>query len=149
MSGKTLLVILTAAGLLFAAANLVKHSVFNIEEKLSLQIGKVKLEVEIAETDAARARGLSGRAALSENQGMLFVFDEPGQYGFWMKDMNFPIDIVWINEDWHIVGVTAEISPESYPEAFYPPRPIKYALEVNAGFTVTHRLTIGTPVVSK
>lgn len=148
------MIILAAAGLLFVTANLVqprsvKHRVFNIKQGSSLQIGNAKLEVEIADTETERARGLSGRAALEENRGMLFVFDEPGQYGFWMKDMNFPIDIVWIDENWRVAGITGNVSPDSYPQVFYPPRPIKYALEVNTGFAITHHLTIGTQIVSK
>ena len=60
-------------------------------------VGKT-LQVDLALTDEEKARGLSGRESLDEDEGMLFVFDVPGNYGFWMKDMNFAIDIIWLNE---------------------------------------------------
>src|SRR4051812_1798797 len=59
--------------------------------------------VDLATTPTTREQGLSGRAALPENHGMLFVFDTPGVYPFWMKDMNFPIDMIWISNDMKVV----------------------------------------------
>ena len=53
----------------------------------------MKIKVELAITPEARAQGLSGRPSLSENEGVLFVFDKPDKYSFWMKNMNFPLDI--------------------------------------------------------
>ncbi|MEK7584928.1 MAG: DUF192 domain-containing protein [Patescibacteria group bacterium] len=91
------------------------------------------LKLELADTDTTRTKGLSGRASLPSDTGLLFVFDRAGTYGFWMKEMNFPIDIVWINEAKQVVGITKNLTPESYPQVFYPPEPIKSALEINAG----------------
>ncbi len=110
-------------------------------------IGETKIAVEIADDDTERARGLSGRAALGENQGMLFIFDAPGDYGFWMKEMRFPIDIIWIDVNWQIVGITTNVSSNSYPQVFYPPLPIKYVLEVNAGFIAAHNIVVGTQTI--
>ncbi len=108
------------------------------------------LELEIADTESERARGLSGRAALGENEGMLFIFDEPEMPGFWMKDMHFPIDIIWLDENRQIVGLHENIAPDTYPAIFYPPRlveagpprPIKYVLEVNAGWVAARQLKL-------
>ena len=61
-----------------------------------LKVGNTAFTVEIASTTIAQARGLSYRADLGENQGMLFVFSRPAIQNFWMKDMNFPIDMIWI-----------------------------------------------------
>ena len=58
---------------------------------LEMKIGETVFEVETADTDEERARGLSGRISLPENQGLLFDFVVPSRPGFWMKEMNFPI----------------------------------------------------------
>src|SRR5882672_5260542 len=52
-----------------------------------------------ADTDALRTLGLSGHSPLAADEGMLFIFPAPGEYGFWMKDMLFPLDLVWIAAD--------------------------------------------------
>src|SRR3989344_1681259 len=96
-----------------------------------------------------RARGLSGRRSLEENQGMLFVFNTADYYNFWMKDMYFPIDIIWLNDDWRVIDLTENISPKNFPVTYQPRAPARYVLEVNAGFIVAHRMTIGTRVVSR
>jgi uncharacterized membrane protein (UPF0127 family) len=91
------------------------------------------IHAEIADTDASREQGLSGRHSLAQDQGMLFIFDTSGQYGFWMKDMEFSLDMVWMNENKTIVGVTKDISTSTYPSTFDPPVPVKYVLEIKAG----------------
>ncbi len=100
----------------------------------------------IAADEASRERGLSYRASLPADAGMLFVFDEPGQYGFWMKDMNFPLDMVWIGADKTVLGVTKDISSSTYPETFSPPSPVLYVLEINADAAARFGLATGTPV---
>lgn len=111
-----------------------------------LQIGQNKIEVEIADDEAERARGLSGRAVLESNHGLLFIFDAPDRYGFWMKEMNFPIDIIWLDENWRVADISKNVSPDSYPQVFYPPRPIKYVIEVNAGWSNQNNLQIGDEI---
>jgi len=102
------------------------------------------LKIELAQTEAERRQGLSGRASLPEDSGMLFVFDAPTYPGFWMKDMNFPLDVIWLDENWQVVGITANVLPDSFPQAFYPPQGklIKYVLELNAGWADTHNLKL-------
>ena len=109
-----------------------------------MRVGRTEVRVEIADTDAERMRGLSGRDALGENAGMFFVFERTGYYGFWMKDMRFPIDIVWIGEDMRVAGITENISPETFPEVFYPPAPAQFVLEVPAGFSRSKDIRIGS-----
>jgi uncharacterized membrane protein (UPF0127 family) len=100
---------------------------------VDLHAPKGVIHAEIADTDASREQGLSDRQSLPANHGMLFIFDTPGQYGFWMKDMHFPLDMVWINADKTVAGVTKDLSPSTYPSIFPPPSPISYVLEINAG----------------
>ena len=111
----------------------------------TITIGDTKIEVEIADTAESRAQGLSGRTSLPENSGLLFIFTESSQPGFWMKEMNFPIDIIWLDESWKIVDLTIEARPEKYPEIYLPRSPVHYVLEVNAGFISAHNLKIGDP----
>jgi len=111
-------------------------------------IGDAKIFVETAKDDAAREKGLSGRESLAENQGMLFIFARPYRWSFWMPDMRFPIDIVWINEG-IVTGITPDVPPEtnlSSPRFYRPPKPVRYALEVNAGFAKNKNIKTGDPV---
>lgn len=111
-----------------------------------VKINNVSIEVELAKTPEQQARGLSGRTSLNENQGMLFLYDEPGTYSFWMKDMNFPIDIIWIGNDEKIVDISKDVPPESFLKTFQPQKPVQYVLEVNAGFADKNNIAIGDAV---
>ena len=75
-----------------------------------------------------------GKFFLSDEKGMLFIFDDMGYPAIWMKDMLFPIDIAWLDSDFRIVDIAADVSPQTYPTVFRPELPAKYVLEVNAGF---------------
>ena len=110
----------------------------------SLVIGGAELKVEIADTPQKRIDGLSGRQNLDQNKGMLFIFEKPDHYSFWMKNMKFPIDIIWIDENKKIIDITKNASQESYPERFSPKIPAKYVLEVNAGWADKHNVKIGS-----
>ncbi len=111
-------------------------------------LGGVTIRAEVAETAEARAQGLSNRASLPEQAGMLFLFDRPGIYGFWMKDMKFSIDIIWIN-DRTIVDISPNVLPvpDGTPPTYRPRGPANRALEVKAGFAKAHGLSEGSPVL--
>jgi len=111
--------------------------------------GDAPIEVELATTQAEQNQGLSGRASLPEGKGMLFVFDSPGSWGIWMKDMKFAIDIIWANEDGTIVTIDKNVSPDTYPNSFTPASPASYVLEVPAGFSDRHGLAVGQQIVVK
>lgn len=100
-----------------------------------LKIGNTTILVDVADSDEEITKGLSGREAMAQNRGMLFVFSEPRVPSFWMKDMLFPIDFVWIDEAGKIVAITPSIGTDSYPITFSPPSEVKYVLEVNAGIS--------------
>jgi len=99
--------------------------------------------VELARSRAERIRGLSGRQSLASDSGLLFVFEEPGPQGIWMKEMNFAIDIVWLNKEGVVVHIEAWVSPESYPDVFESPEPAQYVLEMNAGSVDNLGLMVG------
>jgi uncharacterized membrane protein (UPF0127 family) len=107
------------------------------------------VDVVLADTDAEREQGLSGRPGLAPNEGMLFIFDTPGRPAFWMKDMLFPLDIIWFSSDWHIVDITQNLPPESYPNTVSPIADTTYVLEVPAGFAAAHHLKINQSATFK
>lgn len=122
---------------------------FSVSPVTATAIDLTDLRLELATTDAARIQGLSGRERLDPDAGMLFVFDEPGIYPFWMKDMKFPIDILWINGD-RIVDIVTLPPPTT--GAVVPPRhiPLKMAdrvLELKAGEAEKRNLTIGSQIL--
>src|SRR5690606_29625859 len=78
----------------------------NREERLAtIVINNHSFNIEIADTDQARQKGLSGRQKLPRGSGLLFIFPKPDYYSFWMKEMNFPIDIIWLDSDKKIVDI--------------------------------------------
>ncbi len=117
-----------------------------IEQGPSVVLKGQTIRVSVADTPATRERGLSGRTALAKNEGMLFVFETEGQYGIWMKDMRFAIDILWIAADGTVVYLVESATPESYPEAFVSPVPARYVLELPADWVRSHRVSIGDKV---
>lgn len=112
----------------------------------SLKIGNAVLNVDFALTVKEKERGLSGKKSMPKNQGMLFVNDKPDFYSFWMKDMMFPIDIIWIDENYKIVDIIQNVKPDSFPETFKPSAPAKFILEVNARWAEKNNITEGMDV---
>ncbi len=108
-----------------------------------VKIAGKKIKVDLALTAETREKGLSGRNFLEEGKGMLFVFNQADKYSFWMKDMKFPIDIIWIGEDFRVVYMKENALPESYPETFTPGQNARYVLEVSAGFLQKENLKLG------
>ena len=85
--------------------------------------------VELATTPAQHKRGLSGRSVLNENQAMLFVYDRPNPACFWMKDMHFNLDIFWFDDNKKLIYTKRNLSPQTYPISFCPPKYASYVLE--------------------
>ena len=113
-----------------------------------MRVGDASVTAEVADDEASRTRGLSGRDRLAPDAGMLFVLpgDSPS---FWMKGMRFPIDIVWIR-DGRVVDVTAGVPPPAGTNealaTYSPDRPANRALEVNSGWAERHGVARGDRV---
>lgn len=107
--------------------------------------GKACFDVEIAATDAARTRGLMFRHGLKAGTGMLFVFDEEGIFPFWMKNMQFPIDMLWLDRNKRIVDIKANVPACTVdPCPVYTPSQVAlYVLELPAGDARRHDLIPG------
>ena len=122
-----------------------------VQDKMQVKVRDQLIVADVAEDDAARAKGLGGRASIGVNDGMLFLFDTPGQYPFWMKDMKFAIDIVWIAEDDTIAGFVESVAPQTGASdaelAIYtPPVPVSRVLELKAGRVKLLRAAVGDTV---
>jgi len=120
------------------------------EESLNKPVlitGLDTISLEVVRTNRDRSRGLSGRSFLDSKEGMIFVFPTSGIYGFWMKDMNFPIDIAWIDSDFKIIHMEENISPETYPKKFKSTLPADYVVEVVSGFFKGHKIKAGDSLI--
>jgi uncharacterized membrane protein (UPF0127 family) len=104
------------------------------------------IHVAIADTPALQELGLGNRNGLPDGEGMLFVFATDSKEAFWMKDMHFSIDMIWISADHRIVYMAQNVSPDTYPENFVPTAPARYVLELPAGYAQTRRFVIGDTV---
>lgn len=104
------------------------------------------MQFEIANTQSKQELGLGGRATIPDNYGMLFVFAKPEKYGFWMKDMVAPIDIIWLDAGGSVILIDHDVSPSTYPSVFYPPAPVSYVLETRAGYARDKGWSVGTVV---
>ncbi len=130
-----------------------------------LQVGNKNILVEIADTPQKMEQGLSGRPELTDDQGMLFDFKtSPNPYlkkegnngvvpSFWMKDMKFNLDFIWINNN-KIIGITPDVlAPiensklkiENLP-TYFPPSPVTWVLEINSGWAKKNHLQVGDGV---
>ena len=98
----------------------------------TIRVNDEPLCVDIADTEEEIVLGLSGRSEIGAD-GMLFLMPIEYRHAFWMKDMHFPIDIVWINASGTITEITYAVAPETYPDKFQPALPAAKVLEVPAG----------------
>jgi len=145
-------------------------------EAAEIAVNGHTLSVLLADTELKRIRGLSGRSDIGAD-GMLFLFPREDFHGIWMKEMMFPLDILWladadrrglktqINADkeisvhqrdnpresavFRVVDIKENVAPETFPEVSYPREKAQYALEVNAGFAEANRVAIGDTFLLK
>ncbi len=113
----------------------------------SMKIRDIEVQASVAQSWPDRIKGLSDTPYLPEHIVKLFVFDSSGLHSFWMKDMNYAIDILWVDTAGVIVHIEEKVSPESYPAMFVPKREAKYVIETAAGFVEKHQIAVGESVV--
>jgi uncharacterized membrane protein (UPF0127 family) len=101
--------------------------------------------LDSADTLESRERGLSGRSSLPADMGMLFVFDKIGTECMWMKDMHFPLDIVWLNSQDTVVKLAENLSPESYPQQYCADNTL-FVIEVSGGTAKNINATVGSHI---
>ena len=121
------------------------------KESTQVAIKDLTIQAKIADEPKEHQIGLADLSSLPIGEGMLFVFDKSASYVFWMKNVEFAIDIIWIDENKKIVDIASNVPPE--PDKgekeltrYKPKSDAKYVLEINAGISALHNLQIGDQV---
>lgn len=143
-----LILILVPIGLFFLYANtqdVTLREIF-LPSVPIVRVGDVAIRVDIADSESERIQGLSGRKSLDGKDAMLFVYPEAGYHSIWMKDMHFPIDIIWIDEDLTIINIEKDVTPDTYPRTYRPDRPAKYVLETSVHYSDTFNFAAGMKI---
>ena len=118
-----------------------------MEKKVSIvRFPHALVNIELADTEETRERGLMFRTSLATNSGMLFIFEEPLVPAFYMKNTTLPLDIVFISASNRVVTIK-QMTPFDEKTLHRPEAPVKFALEVNAGWAARHDVKKGDPVV--
>lgn len=115
-------------------------------------VGTTVVNVRVASTSAQVSKGLSGTLTMAPNEGMIFLFPVSDKYRFWMPDMHFGLDMIWIGANKKVVDITRNAPPlkDITKPVFYSPKvPAKYVLEVNANWSNEHQIKIGDTVEFK
>lgn len=144
------LIILTAAFiafLLLAGFFYFRSKLFESDNGLVAEINNHKFTIEIADEPREQSKGLGNREKLCDDCGMLFLFDKPGRYAFWMKDMKFPLDIIWIAED-KIINLAKNI-PADFKGTINPQEDADKVLEINGGLSDKYGIKEGDSVIFK
>lgn len=102
--------------------------------------------VLLSDTDELRQKGLGGRQSIDTDDVMLFVFNNDAKHFFWMKDMLFPIDIVWLDKEKKVIFIEQNVAPETYPKAFGPQVDSRYVLEFQAGTIKREKISLDDQV---
>lgn len=118
----------------------------DFEPLVPMTLGGAAVYASVADTLETRERGLSRTTALPPDVVKLFVFPNENTWSFWMKEMQYAIDIIWINAGGQIVHIEERVLPETYPTAFAPDAPARYVIETNAGFVANNFLKVGDTV---
>ena len=114
----------------------------------TVKINDVSVRAEISESLIERSKGLMFKKSLPDNEGMLFVFDKEGYHRFWMMNMSFPIDIIWIDNEKKVVHIVKDAKPCGLIcNSYAPEKEAKYVLEVNANFTTKNKINVDTKVI--
>ena len=116
---------------------------------LIVTIDRYNISAFVADTDDKRSKGLSGVENMSENQGMLFIFNYPSKQGFWMKEMMFPLDIIWLDSNNSVIHIEKKLQPCAsvlFCTVYSPSTDAKYVLETISGFTDLHSVNEGDKI---
>jgi len=112
--------------------------------KLNSQDAECASLLYIADSPEERSKGLSGRASLKAQRGMVFIFESPSEQCFWMKDTLIPLDMIWLDESRNVTKIQANVQPSSYPSSFCSDKPAdKYVIELNAGEAEALGINVG------
>lgn len=121
----------------------VNNEDFNLGKEVCF--GENCYSVSVADTEAERERGLMEVDFMPKNKGMLFIFEEEGNYAFWMKDTLIPLDMIWVDSDFKIVYIEENTMPcfTQNCEVFNPNKNARYVIELNSGQVEFQNIEIG------
>lgn len=137
-------IILSIGVILILVAIVSSFIVTHFKSTVQVHIGSGVYSLWLANTEADRVQGLSGVDKLSMNGGLLMAYDTSADHAIWMKDMNFPLDIVWLNSKKEVVYIVKNAPPENPAETIYVPKdPAMYILELPAGSVVKAGIKTG------
>lgn len=147
--GLFVLLLILVAGIFFAQNYSKSKNLFTFKKNPTATINGHSFELKVADSSQEREIGLSATKSLPENQGMIFLFDKPDYYSFWMKNMTIPIDIIYINSD-NIVTIQNNAQPPKNsiesPIIYTPTNPADKVLEINAGLSEKYNFKKGDKV---
>lgn len=107
----------------------------------TVQVGQAKWQLEVAQSEEAREKGLMFRRSMPENQGMIFVFESPRTVAMWMKDTYLSLDMIFVDKDMLVAGV--ENAKALSEDILHSPGKVAYVIELNAGqaqkYNINHR----------
>jgi|TARA_B110000093_G_C12935521_1_gene395539 uncharacterized membrane protein (UPF0127 family) len=103
---------------------------------LSGSWGQVRFQVEVANSDITRAKGLMGRTSLPKFSGMIFIYDNPQIVSFWMKNTLLPLDVLYFQSDGRLLDIHEDTVPGSL-EPLVSSGPVQFVLEINGGLSKT------------
>lgn len=112
-----------------------------------ITIKNSRIIAEVANDDCKRILGLSGRKTLEPGKAMIFEYENDGIREIWMKNMNFPIDIIWINSSFEIVGIENNVDSSTYPQKFGGEYRAKYVIELPVNFINNNNISRGDTVL--
>lgn len=118
-------------------------------KQVNVTVNGVELVTDIALNSTQKSKGLSVKDTLNENEAMLFVFDTEREHAFWMKNMKFPIDIIWLDDDKEVVHIEHSLEPcipDEFCQSYKPDDDSLYVLETVAGFAQKYNVTENTLV---
>lgn len=118
-----------------------------------LIVNKKTIKLELADTENKREVGLSFRESISSDEGMLFIFGNEGKPGFWMKDMRFPVDIIWLRlatstaeteeKKFEVEFLKENVAPDTFPQIYYSDVPVSHVVEIKGGEAKRRNIKIG------
>lgn len=118
-----------------------------LRPETKLWIGDGIFRIDVASTQIERKNGLSGKSELAADQALLMVFPGEDKYGIWMKDMNFPIDIVWLNKQKEVVYIVKNAPFDDQTTIYKPNTSAQYVVEFPAGTTDSKSIVIGKSAI--
>lgn len=122
-------------------------SAYFLPSRATLHLGSGKFTATIADRESTRMKGLSGSESLPSDHAMVLVFDTSSRWGIWMKDMQYPIDVVWLNESKKVVDFVMNVPADSYPKVFTPKEDARYIVELKSGTIKTKEIRVGQEAV--